>query len=619
MKVMSRKHPSRRGPSRPLSLCLSAILYSSIFVPATPLQAQDPQQDVAEAARCEKARKAAQQKKESHVYTNEDLQQSKILTDEDRERAEARKNDPANRPAMPSFDVENSPAPESLGEVARRYRREKATREAEEAAKSLSPSLFHMDLTVPAFAEPMQPVQPLAVPKTLPWKNSKPVARASRSLKRDPFAPQMASPSLRSARPDLSTNFPVPSKPALPLVNVAPHAPSVNAGYATVAPNLTLPAAPAPTAPSVEAVSPRRPVVVPETSGMAPALPKAHRSAVVAPLIVPSAPRPTDLSVEPKAPVAPTVTPHVADVVPVAPKSHRTGVAAPSLRFPGPSASVAPEIGVDAKPGTPSAAPQAVVVAPTLPKSHHVVAVAPSLKNSSSVIAVPNLAAAKELPVPAVTVRSSLGSPVIPPKRLFATTAPKLRIPSTASLQPPTLAPNALPVAPSIATHTSMVAPTTVKPAAAVGPTPSLIVPAAPSSLPTSLAPHVSPIVPPAERNGRDTLLIQPGDSLWKLARRRLGKGSRWSEFLSSNPGIVDPLLLQPGTVLVVPAAEIHPRALPPNAYAVRTGDSLWRLAAAHFGNGAAWTRLAEANPQLRDVNRIQIGQVITLPTSCPQ
>lgn len=616
MKVMSRKHPSRRGPSRPLSLCLSAILYSSIFVPATPLQAQNPQQDVAEAARREKARKAAQQKKESHVYTNEDLQQSKILTDQDRERAEARKNDPANpgnQPAMPSFDVENSPAPESLGEVARRYRQEKAAREAEEAAKSLSPSLFHMDLTVPAFAEPMEPVEPLAAPKTLPWKNSKPVARVQRSLKRDPFAPQMASPSLRSARPDLSANLPVPSKPALPLVNVAPHMPSVSASHPAVAPNLALPAVAVPVAPNVKAVQPRRPVVVPETSGMIPALPKTHRSAAVAPAIVPSAPRPTDLSVESKEPVAP----HVADVAPVAPKSRRAAVAAPSLRLPGASASIAPAIGVEAKPTAPSVAPQAVVVAPTLPKSHHVAAVAPSLKNSSSLETVPNVSAGKQPAVPALEFRAGVGSPVIPAKRAFATTVPKLRIPLSASLQPPMLAPNAGPVAPSVATHISMVAPAAAKPTATVEATPGLIVPASPSSLPPALAPHVSPIIPPTEKNGRDTLLIQPGDSLWKLARRRLGKGSRWSEFLSSNPGIADPTLLQPGTLLVVPANEIHPRALPPNTYVVHSGDSLWKLAAAYFGNGAAWTCVAEANPQLQDANRIQVGQVLMIPTSC--
>jgi 5'-nucleotidase/UDP-sugar diphosphatase len=67
----------------------------------------------------------------------------------------------------------------------------------------------------------------------------------------------------------------------------------------------------------------------------------------------------------------------------------------------------------------------------------------------------------------------------------------------------------------------------------------------------------------------------------------------------------------------VVPANEIHPRALPPNAYVVRSGDSLWKLAAARFGDGTGWTCVAEANPQLQDANRIQVGRVLTLPTSC--
>jgi 5'-nucleotidase / UDP-sugar diphosphatase len=49
----------------------------------------------------------------------------------------------------------------------------------------------------------------------------------------------------------------------------------------------------------------------------------------------------------------------------------------------------------------------------------------------------------------------------------------------------------------------------------------------------------------------------------------------------------------------------------------VRSGDSLWKLAAAHFGDGTGWTCVAEANPQLQNANRIQVGQVLTLPTSC--
>ena len=98
---MCRTPHSRRATSRPLGLCAVLCLCASTSIFGLPCRAQDAQQDsqqVAEAARQEKARKAAQQKKESHVYTNEDLKQSQILTQQDRSRVEARKNNP---PATP--------------------------------------------------------------------------------------------------------------------------------------------------------------------------------------------------------------------------------------------------------------------------------------------------------------------------------------------------------------------------------------------------------------------------------------------------------------------------------------------------------------------------------------
>src|SRR5208337_2667146 len=94
-------------------------------------------QDVAEAARQEQARKAEQQKTPPHVYTEEDLKRKKILTPEDQARVEARKKEMEKAPAQ--VDAEQLPRndgsseTESLGEVARRYRREKEAREAVEA------------------------------------------------------------------------------------------------------------------------------------------------------------------------------------------------------------------------------------------------------------------------------------------------------------------------------------------------------------------------------------------------------------------------------------------------------------------------------------------------------
>jgi LysM repeat protein len=95
-------------------------------------------QDLAEAARQERARKTPQHKAAPHVYTDQDVKRPRILTPEDQARVEARKKrqDPApaeqnaeRLPSGPSLQTE------SLGEVARRNLQEKAARAAEQAEK----------------------------------------------------------------------------------------------------------------------------------------------------------------------------------------------------------------------------------------------------------------------------------------------------------------------------------------------------------------------------------------------------------------------------------------------------------------------------------------------------
>jgi nucleoid-associated protein YgaU len=361
-------------------LCASTSLLT------LPCRAQDAQQDAqqdAETARQEKARKAAQQKKESHVYTNEDLKQSQILTQQDRSRVEARKNNPAAtlaNPVPPAVNAEKNSAPESLGEVARRYRRQKLENsQAAEAAKRQPPSRFPMDLSQPSFAAPVKPIAPLALPNSRPRQTAKPLPRIAPS-RRDPFSRRRFSPVLPNERALLSPNLPTPPRPRLPLADVAPHAPAIR----------------------------------------------------------------------------------------------------------------------------------------------------------------------------------------------------------------------------------------TTPPAGA----PKLLLPSKPVPAPPSLAPHTAPVAPAISNLNNGKVRVQPGDSLWKISRHHLGSGSRWSEFLASNPGISDPNHIQPGTMLVVPTTELRPRVRP-SSITIHSGDSLWKLAASQLGSGAAWTCIAQANPQLRDANHLRPGQILSIPASC--
>ena len=95
-------------------------------------------QNVAEAARQEKARKTAEQNHSKYVYTEDDFKRQVILMPQDQARAEAHKR---QQDAVPSEENaeevprETDPKTDSLGEVARRYRQEKAAREAELTSK----------------------------------------------------------------------------------------------------------------------------------------------------------------------------------------------------------------------------------------------------------------------------------------------------------------------------------------------------------------------------------------------------------------------------------------------------------------------------------------------------
>jgi len=184
-----------KSPSGSLRSCVPLVLILSFLLLGTSQcraqdqtqdQAQDhKKQDVAEAARQERARKESLQKKSRHVYVAEDLKREHILTPEDRSQLEARKNQPqptptnaqqtqgavagsaaaqdVNRPAVtpdadaaaPSTNSTNVP----LGDVARRLRKEKQSQQLQRSAE------VHLPFAdAPVLASPKAPAQPLVPP-----------------------------------------------------------------------------------------------------------------------------------------------------------------------------------------------------------------------------------------------------------------------------------------------------------------------------------------------------------------------------------------------------------------------------------------------------------------------
>jgi nucleoid-associated protein YgaU len=140
-----------------------AILIGLVLVcfSAVPSRAQD----VAQAARQQNAAKQAEAKATPHVYTDDDLKRNVILTPQDQARVQAlREQQPASTvPEIAEKQPSNDDQGASLGEIARRYRLEKAAREAELAMKNkLTP--FPYEIPATALAAPAPPVGPSTAP-----------------------------------------------------------------------------------------------------------------------------------------------------------------------------------------------------------------------------------------------------------------------------------------------------------------------------------------------------------------------------------------------------------------------------------------------------------------------
>ena len=117
---------------------------------------------------------------------------------------------------------------------------------------------------------------------------------------------------------------------------------------------------------------------------------------------------------------------------------------------------------------------------------------------------------------------------------------------------------------------------------------------------------------------GPRSVIVKYGDSLWKLAQINLGDGHRWHELAAINPGIVNPEHIVPGTPInMAGTTPVAPTAPSDSNVTVRKGDSLWKIAQKKLGFGVFWGCIAKANPVIRDANRIYTGQVLAVPETC--
>src|SRR4051812_44428711 len=222
---------------KPLRCGFSILLCSCLFFGGQECVARS-RQDVAAAARQERARKE-QAQKSKHVYTDEDLRRDKILTPDDEARLAAGRKEQAAPPAeavQTSLDAGVELAQLPLGDIARRYR------DAKLAVQGPSP--FHLPLDEAVLAAPVNPA-PRAEAAPLDFAPVHP--NIVRTRPSTAAAPAMRQPALRRVDPFMRR-----FAPPVPHVGtrVAPSAPQVQ-----VAPSIVAPAGAAPSvaAPSVGA------------------------------------------------------------------------------------------------------------------------------------------------------------------------------------------------------------------------------------------------------------------------------------------------------------------------------------------------------------------------------
>ncbi|MAJ28905.1 hypothetical protein CBD41_05810 [bacterium TMED181] len=129
--------------------------------------------------------------------------------------------------------------------------------------------------------------------------------------------------------------------------------------------------------------------------------------------------------------------------------------------------------------------------------------------------------------------------------------------------------------------------------------------------------------IPVAPKRKFRKVVVEEGDSLWRIAERHLGSGSAWKKIADANSGVNENTVLKTGFVLKIPtnseAPAVKQRPLPTvslgdRSYQIQEGDSLWRIASEELGEGTRWQEIKEANPGV-NLDVLKVGKIIQLPS----
>ena len=110
---------------------------------------------------------------------------------------------------------------------------------------------------------------------------------------------------------------------------------------------------------------------------------------------------------------------------------------------------------------------------------------------------------------------------------------------------------------------------------------------------------HSAPATSPSSSNGN----LQPSSSVTNL------------EPVAAAPAPIAPNEQAPAIDTQTPSAvtDASASSVASGSYTIKAGDTLYRIAVTHYGDGKQWRKIAAANPGL-EPTKLRVGQTIVLP-----
>ncbi len=112
--------------------------------------------------------------------------------------------------------------------------------------------------------------------------------------------------------------------------------------------------------------------------------------------------------------------------------------------------------------------------------------------------------------------------------------------------------------------------------------------------------------IPPALNSDTISYRVEEGDTLWKLAERFLGYGPRYEEIMRES-GLTNDMIY-PGQILKIPVENSNDFS----TYIVKKGDNLWKISKKFLGNGNRYTEIMRVN-NLKN-GTLRVGQPLIIP-----